>query len=96
MIAVARSIGASTQHPQGIEIAVKLSPKPLTFLGTDFTATWRALTETFGQMPIQLNTFEHMGVLKGMANAAGEGAAPYKQILEALEKYEEIEVRIPA
>jgi hypothetical protein len=78
---------------QTLEVLVKQPPKPLSFLGTNFVETERALRETFGDLPIQLNKFEHEQVLKGMVAAAGAGATPYQQILDTLLEYDEIEVR---
>ena len=89
----ALATAAAKSRAEALEICIKEPPKPLSFLGTSFASVEQALYETFGPLPIQLSKFEHETVLKGMAAAAGEGGTPYKQMLEALQTYDEIEVR---
>jgi len=86
--------GEHAPVPQVIEIAIKATPKALSFLGTSLELTESALTKVFGPFPIQLNKFEHEQVLLGMAAAAASGATPYNQILDALRSHDEIEVRL--
>jgi len=82
------------EKEQQITVAVKQPAQPLSFLGTTFEDTAKALQSVFGTFPIQLNRFEHEQVLAGMAAAAGQGGTPYKQLLDKLKTYENIEVRL--
>jgi hypothetical protein len=77
-----------------IEWAVKQRPQQLGFNGTSMDATGRALQETFGKFPLQLNKFEHETALAAMVAVAGDGAHPYRTLLDALRKFEELEVRL--
>ena len=76
-----------------LELVAKTKPKLIPFTGTSHPVVKAALTATFGPLPIQLSAFDHEGILLGMMNAAGEGAAPYKTVLDALKQFGEIEVR---
>ena len=81
--------------PEAIEWCPKAKPKTLHFNGTACILVAEALAQTFGKFPIQLNQFEHATVILGMMHAAGEGATPYKELLDALNRHGEIEVRLP-
>ena len=52
------------------------------------------MTEAFGPLPIRLTKDAHASMLRGMIAAAGDGATPYTELLEALRQYSDLEVGI--
>lgn len=76
-----------------MEWCAKQTPARLSFLGTSLIDASKALQATFGAFPIQLNRFEHEQSLLAMYHGSGELDC-YKQLLEALRAYNEIEIRI--
>jgi hypothetical protein len=66
----------------------------VTFLGTSFDQVAMAMREVFGEFPIRLKWAEHIAVLTAMAAVAGDGRGPYEQIMTALGRYRELELRV--
>jgi hypothetical protein len=69
------------------------SPQRLRFNGTSIEACRKALTEAFGSFPLRLTKEKHSQTLWGMVAAAGDGATPYRELLDALERYSDLEVK---
>lgn len=65
----------------------------VSFMGTSFPAVRAALVKTFGEFPIRILPGDET-VIRGMAAAAGEGGTPYAEILEALRKHGDLELRL--
>lgn len=85
--------GPAPAVASGIAYAPLATPTRVSLLGTSFPAVRQALTRTFGDFPIRLSA-QDGAVLAGMSAAAGEGATPYAEILAALEKFGELELRL--
>lgn len=64
----------------------------LSFANSSFQAVHKVLLEVFGAFPISLSAKSHLPHLKAMRAASG-GVAAYNDLVVALEKYGEIEVR---
>lgn len=64
----------------------------LSFANSSFQAVNKVLVEVFGKLPITLNVKTHLVHLKAMRAASG-GVAAYNDLVMALEKHGEIEVR---
>src|SRR5689334_8779051 len=76
-----QQVGIEKERFQIIQWAPLAKPVRLPFNGTNYHAVKKALTDTFGSMPIRLHAGEHLQVIVGMKHAAGDGYAPY-EILE--------------
>lgn len=63
------------------------------FNGTSYRDTYVALIKTFGRFPIRLEAANHLQVMNAMANAAGEGGTPYREIFDALNRYGSLEIQ---
>jgi hypothetical protein len=62
------------------------APTSISFLGTSFWPVKEALIEVFGEFPFNLGAPD-LPILKAMAAVSKEGATPYINIIDALEKY---------
>lgn len=67
-------------------------PERLRFPGTSREQVRAALTAAFGAFPIRLNSGEQLMILRGMIAAAGEGAEPYRELMQALSQFGNIEL----
>ena len=76
----------------GIQWSPISAPSRLKFTGTSIEATRSALTKAFGDFPIRLNSGNQLLVLKGMAAGAGDGSAPYDELILALTQFGTLEI----
>lgn len=87
----------SVRPATGISWAPVAPPQRISFLGTSFLDVRAALEKVFGEFPIRLGVYSQRDdamILRGMSAAAGGGAAPYEELVRALQQHGDLELRL--
>jgi hypothetical protein len=85
------TLGRKTQFLSFFPIA---QMERISFLGTSFLHVRDSLIKIFGTLPLLLEKDKHLAILRGIEVATAEGSPPWKEIADAVEKYNKIEIRI--